>query len=464
MDIKLYRNHVPREWLVKDSFLDRNPNMSYLLSSGKENSRSILIDASGDVDRIIHDLEQRGSTLDYILVTHSHPDHTFNLSVLEKKFTNISIGIHPTSLKALPCRESNNFFPLKEGMVIRDGDIELTVVYSPGHTLDSVCYWDRNENHFFSGDVIFGGNIGCSAYQSGGNRNTFYKTIVNLLEILPSNTKIYPGHSSETYQTMPPYSLSAEKVKNSYLSNALQGNRGHFDRDLKEFSIEFEPDNYVMLHEPDIDKIYALEKETWIPELQASRETILTRLRSGHKILAINEYDGLWGVIGWCYSRFSIHDPVNNFPKKFTEFSTRKSCSEKSAQSAFIYNVGVKPGRRGKGVGSLLLQWAFEKIKEDGIHQIFLDSRLPSYNGSQQTHHEKVDQNQEFRKAIDRYFTGNQFPDDRVFMLDSRVRFYMKNDLKPWLILKDFIQDKPSGNIRVICYLNLDHDDKGVFR
>ena len=39
--------------------------------------------------------------------------------------------------------------------------------------------------------------------------------------------------------------------------------------------------------------------------------------------------------------------------------------------------------------------------------------------------------------------------------MDPAVRFYMENGLEPWMIIGDFIRDKPSGDIRVICDLNL---------
>jgi hypothetical protein len=64
---------------------------------------------------------------------------------------------------------------------------------------------------------------------------------------------------------------------------------------LKEFSIEFETHDYAMMDETEIDRICTLEKEIWIPELQASRETILTRLRHGHNLLAIAKHGELTG-------------------------------------------------------------------------------------------------------------------------------------------------------------------------
>ena len=461
MEITPYRNHVPHEWLIKGSFLDRNPNMSYLVSSGSQNTPGILIDASGALDRIIHDLAPKPSTLEYILITHNHGDHTFTLPELIRNFPEARIGIHPSSIQALSSQGFSHLFPLEDGMVITTGDEALVVIHTPGHTADSVSFWNREGNLFFSGDTLFGGGIGCSDYNAGGNRNIFYQTIINLLEILTSHTHLYPGHYSEHYQTLPPYNLATEKVKNPYIFNAMHGKRGDFDRDLKAFSIDFEVNNYAMMNESEIDKIWALEKEIWIPELQASKDTILTRLRRGHKLLVMKGHDEFLGMVGWCYSRFSISDPPEDFPVKFSKFSTCKSCNKTEAQSAFIYNVGVKPTCRRKGAGSLLLQWACEKIRADGISQVFIDSRLPSYNGSQQHHHENIQQNPEFRESIDRYFAKNQFPSNREFILEPRIRFYMRNSFRPWLILKDFILDKPSGNMRVICYLNLQQDDFG---
>lgn len=459
MEITPYRSHVPHD---SGSFLDRNPNISYLVSSGSQHTRGILIDASVDLNRIVHDLAQKQSTLEYILITHNHGDHTFTLTELVNKFPDVSIGIHPSSLQDLSSQGFDNLFPLKDGMVVTSGDKAFSVVYTPGHTADSVSFWNQEADMFFSGDTLFGGGIGCSDYSTGGNRNIFYQTIVDLLEILPPHTDLYPGHYSEHYQTSPPYNLSKEKVKNPYIVNAIHGRRGDFDRDLKAFSIDFEVDDYGMMHESEIDKIWALEKEIWIPELQASKDTILTRLRGGHKLLAMKKHDELLGMIGWCYSRFSILDPPEAFPKKFSDFSTCQSCCPTEAQSAFIYNVGVKPTCRRKGAGSLLLQWACEKMREDGVCQVFVDSRLPSYNGSQQYHYENIQRNPDFREAIEWYFAKKRFPSKIEFAMDPRIRFYMRNSFRPWLILKDFIQDEPSGNMRVICYLNLEQDEFGL--
>jgi hydroxyacylglutathione hydrolase len=458
MQIKAYRNQAPPR-LTEGSFAYRNPNVSYLLSSGGDKGRCVLIDAGIGAEAIMPDLREKRLTPDAVLLTHTHRDHIFLLPELAKQFPDIKIGVHKSAVPALSAQGYGNLLRLEDGMVVGTGGATLSVIHAPGHTADSLCFWDREGNNFFSGDVIFGGNIGCSDYGNGGNRNIFYQTILRLMKLLPDGTSVYPGHYSEIHRTEPPYSLVTEKDGNPYLANALGGKRGNFDRALKIFSVDFETNDYVLPDERDIEKIVALEKTIWIPELQASRDTILTRIRRGHRLLAGIGECGLSGMVGWCYSKFSLSDGRKSFPRTFEQFSTCESCSTSRKNSAFIYNVGIIPAAREKGMGSLLLQRAFDEIRKERIAQVFLDSRLPSYNGSQSNSHENVPPNSSFRNAIDGYFTRNLFPRPDHFALDPAIRFYLKSGFKPWSIMRDFINDAPSGNMRVICYLNLERDE-----
>lgn len=455
MEIISYKTHVPSEWRSEGSFLDRNPNMSYLVFSGGDDPSCVLIDASADPESVIADLERNDRSLGCILLTHTHLDHTFQLSKWLRMMPHLRIGVHASQLKNLSARGVKGAFPLENGMIIPVGESALNVIAAPGHTYDSVCFWAENGRHFFSGDTIFGGGIGCSDYGGGGNRNIFYQTVTRLMETLPSGTRLYPGHLSEHYRTLPPYPLDEEKDGNPYLRNARQGRRLDFDRDLKEFSLEFENYRWVLLGEAEIEAACVLEEQVWIPELRAPRTVLLERMRKGHKILAIREDEGFSGMISWCYADFSVRKGPAAFPKRFAAFATCQSCKALRSHSAFIYSVGVRPDRRNTGVGSLLLQLAFERIAEEGIDEIFLDSRLPSYNGSHADPYESVSANPSFHDAIDRYFRENRFPTREEFLMDPAVRFYMENGLEPWMIIGDFIRDKPSGDIRVICDLNL---------
>jgi len=458
MEILAYPSPLPPQRKVPGSFVDRNPNLCYLLVSGKQ---SVMIDACSNIDDVHRELTRRGLRLDRLLLTHYHPDHTFALADWLRLFPGLSIGVHVSSLGAVMAATGvakEQVIPLTEDALIAVGEESIRVIAAPGHTSDSLCFWDEKGQNLFTGDVIFGGHIGCTDYGRGGNRNIFYRTIVKLLKMLPPAASIFPGHLSEYYKTLPPYELSREKTGNPYLANVLSGKKGNFDRALKYFSLDFETAESVMLGESHLDEICRLEREIWIPELQASRQVIRERLRQGHRMLAVKEADGFTGMVSWCYSPFALEDDPECFPRNFQEFSNCKSCRPENSRSAFIYNVGVRPDRRRQGAGSLLLQEAFDKIRKDGIYQVFIDSRMASYNGSAGHLQENVAPNELFRAAVDRYFSHSRMPDAPVLASDPTVNFYMKNGLTPWIIRQDFIPDVPSGNMRVICQTNLDQD------
>src|SRR3972149_4089842 len=190
MEILSYRSSLPQNSIVKDSFVDRNPNLSYLIYSNDKHAA--LIDTGNNIDAMLQDIKKRGLQLDCLLLTHNHRDHTFALTDCVKRFPGLPIGVHSSSLCSLAASGVSQIFPLTDGMDIKVGEEHILVIEAPGHTRDSLCFWDKSGNNLMTGDVIFGGNIGCSDYRGGGNRNIFYQTIVNLLNLLRSEE-----HTSE---------------------------------------------------------------------------------------------------------------------------------------------------------------------------------------------------------------------------------------------------------------------------
>ena len=455
IEVKVFQT---KEASPEGEFIKRNPNISYLLTSNDINKESILIDANLNPKKLDHELKEEHSNLQAIFLTHLHHDHIKNLKSIVNMFPFVKIYVNSHSSKAVKSFGLRNVQFLKDRKSVFLKNLELVPLFTPGHTYDSTCLWVPKHEILFTGDTLLGGGIGCCDYTNGGNRNIFYSTLKILLQNISLETKLYPGHYSEQYKSAPPYILSGEHSKNPYLVNVLKGNRGKFDCALKEFSLEFESNDHFLLSESDFNIIYELEKETWIPELRASKETILKRLRLGHKMLALGNRANLAGMIAWRYDNFSLKNGHEKFPQDFNKFSNQKSSLKSEAESAFIYNLGVKPLARKKGVGSALLQWAFEKIRSDGIKQVFVDSRIPSYQGSDHDEFEKFFPANEVANAINTYFSKGFFPEKKGLSVDPILHFYATNGFHPWLIKRDFIHDKSSGNMRIICYINLEHD------
>ena len=439
-------------------FIERNPNLSYLLTAGSISKESVLIDASLFPEQLENELKEKCSTLTGVILTHLHGDHIVDLKSIAKVFPQIKIYVNKRSSQVLESAGLKNICPLEDGQIILLQNLELVILFTPGHTYDSLSILSPKSPMLFTGDTLFGGGIGCCDYLKGGNRNIFYSTLQNLLQRLNPETCIYPGHFSEHYLCSPPYLLSGELSTNPYLVNVSKGERGDFDRRLKDFSLEFETDDHFLLSESDIDLICELEKEAWIPELRASKVTILKRLQLGHKMLTIGNHKNLLGMISWRYDRFSIKDGPSKFPNDFTDFSLKESTPKPKASSAFIYNLGVSASARKQGIGSSLLQWAFETIRNDGIEQVFVDSRIPSYQGSDYGEFENVSPADEFAETVNNYLSKNVIYEKEKLLVDPVLRFYTINGFRPWLIRNEFIQDESSGNIRIICYINLEND------
>jgi glyoxylase-like metal-dependent hydrolase (beta-lactamase superfamily II) len=149
---------------------------------------SVLIDAPGEATKILSEMEETNPT--YILITHSHFDHTGALGEVKDRL-GIPVAAHPD--------DAHNF-PLTPDVYLKDGDsvsfgkIELEVLHTPGHTPGSVCF--VYGHYLFSGDTIFPAGPGRT-----GTPRAFEQIIQSLKEkifVLPQNTLIYPGHGDST--------------------------------------------------------------------------------------------------------------------------------------------------------------------------------------------------------------------------------------------------------------------------
>ncbi len=87
---------------------------------------------------------------------------------------------------------------LKEGMVLDIGKWKLEVIETPGHSLGSLCLYERNEKVLFSGDTVFpDGNIGRTDMM-GGNTSELVRSIERLTKL--DVKTMYPGHMEITSQ------------------------------------------------------------------------------------------------------------------------------------------------------------------------------------------------------------------------------------------------------------------------
>ena len=99
---------------------------------------------------------------------------------------------------------------LSGGEKLELADFEIDVVFTPGHSPGHVTYSVPDEAAIFSGDVLFQGSVGRTDLP-GGDWPTLLDSIRGLVEDLPAETTVYPGHMGIT-------SLGAERAHNPFLA------------------------------------------------------------------------------------------------------------------------------------------------------------------------------------------------------------------------------------------------------
>ena len=85
---------------------------------------------------------------------------------------------------------------LEEGDVVTWGGGSLTVLHTPGHTPGSICLLCEGQKVMFSGDMLFQGAIGSTAFVLGNDAD-MVRSCARLTELDPA-LRVYPGHGGPT--------------------------------------------------------------------------------------------------------------------------------------------------------------------------------------------------------------------------------------------------------------------------
>jgi len=191
--------------------------IGYLLTG---NDKAVIIDTGtgiGDLKSVVNDL----TDLPVMVVnTHTHFDHVgcnyqfneiaifdnqegiermkngFSVERLKKSISGESVW------KPLPANfdEDNYHIPLVEPtMLLHEGDIidlggrKLKVIYTPGHSPDSICLLDENNRLLFCGDTFFPGPL--YAHAEDVNFEDYIKSMDRLAEITDQFDYLCSGHN-----------------------------------------------------------------------------------------------------------------------------------------------------------------------------------------------------------------------------------------------------------------------------
>ncbi len=150
-------------------------NLAYLLWSDDE---AVAIDG-GAVEEILDFISDNDLQLKIVTNTHDHSDHTpGNRQLLEK-----------TGADFIASSDLNE----KSGIQI--GNESVSIISTPGHTMDSIVF--SYGNNLITGDTLFNGTVG-NCYS--GNYEVYFQSLMKLVE-LPGDSIVYAGHDLVDYAT-----------------------------------------------------------------------------------------------------------------------------------------------------------------------------------------------------------------------------------------------------------------------
>jgi len=182
--------------------------------------KALVIDPGEEADRLIAAIGDLGLTVEAILLTHTHFDHVGAVAPLARA---TGAPVYCPELEVPVLQDINAYVPWKEfgpyenwdpehtvegGETLELAGLSIDVIFTPGHSPGHVTY--AAEDALFSGDVLFQGSVG-RVDLPGGDWGTLLESIRSLVDSLPPETAVYPGHMGLT-------SLGAERSSNPFLA------------------------------------------------------------------------------------------------------------------------------------------------------------------------------------------------------------------------------------------------------
>ena len=183
-----------------------------------------VIDPLRDIEEYLQLAQERNAKIKYIFETHFHADFVSGHLDLASA-TGATIVFGPGTVTNFPVHVA------KDGEVFDIGKLKVSVLHTPGHTLESSCYLLKDEagkdHAVFTGDTLFVGDVGRPDLAQKTNEITMedlagmmYESLQQKIVPLEDYVLVYPAHGagSSCGKNMGPetYSTIGEQKKTNY--------------------------------------------------------------------------------------------------------------------------------------------------------------------------------------------------------------------------------------------------------
>lgn len=188
----------------------------------EQTHEAMVIDPGDQIEEILSILRQENLSLKYIVVTHAHIDHVGGAMKL-KAATGAPILLNQNDVALLKLLDMQATWlgmrppgqvqvdeSVGDGRTLKIGNIESSVIETPGHTEGSICLFFPQEKKLIAGDTLFAGSIGRTDLP-GGSFDKIMRSLRTRVLALPDDTEVVPGHGPLT-------TIGTERETNPFLT------------------------------------------------------------------------------------------------------------------------------------------------------------------------------------------------------------------------------------------------------